>query len=73
MSARVSTRISFRWLPDEPAETSDTLVLNVGAHFVDLRVSLQDQSIEWAMAGDRLILSTDPRQYSALVQIRVRG
>jgi hypothetical protein len=60
MSEKVSTRISLRWLPDPPSEPTDTLVFNVGSYFVDLRVLKADNSIDWAMAGERQVISTDP-------------
>ncbi|KFZ23074.1 hypothetical protein V502_02436 [Pseudogymnoascus sp. VKM F-4520 (FW-2644)] len=60
MAARLSTRISLRWVPDEPEELTDTLVMNVGGYFMDLRVNKADQSIDWAMAGERQILSKNP-------------
>jgi hypothetical protein len=58
----ISTRISLRWLPDPPSEPTDTLVYNVGSYFLDLRV-LKDpkNTIDWAMAGVREVLSRDPR------------
>ncbi|KFY45415.1 hypothetical protein V495_02993 [Pseudogymnoascus sp. VKM F-4514 (FW-929)] len=60
MAARLSTRISLRWVPDEPEELTNTLVMNVGGYFMDLRVNKADTSIDWAMAGERQILSKDP-------------
>lgn len=66
MAARLSTRISLRWVPDEPEELTDTLVMNVGGYFMDLRVNKADQSIDWAMAGERKILSTNPRKFPAV-------
>lgn len=57
----ISTRVSIRWLPDEPSEPTDTLVFNVGSYFVDVRVLKSDGSIDWAMAGDKETLSTSPR------------
>ena len=60
MAERISTRISFRWLPDPPSEPTDTLVFNVGSYFMDLRILKADGSIEWGMAGERQILSMDP-------------
>lgn len=66
MAARLSTRISLRWVPDEPEELTDTLVMNVGGYFMDLRVNKADQSIDWAMAGERQILSKNPRKFPAV-------
>jgi hypothetical protein len=64
MSHDISTRISLRWLPDPPTEPTDTLVYNVGNYFVDLRVLKADSSIDWGMAGERQIISKNPRAYS---------
>lgn len=66
MAARLSTRISLRWVPDEPEELTNTLVMNVGGYFMDLRVNKADQSIDWAMAGERQILSKNPRKFPAV-------
>lgn len=66
MAARLSTRISLRWVPDEPEELTNTLVMNVGGYFMDLRVNKADTSIDWAMAGERQILSKDPRKFDAI-------
>lgn len=63
MSHGISTRLSLRWLPDPPSEPTDTLVYNVGSYFVDLRVLKSDNSIDWAMAGERQVISQDPRVY----------
>jgi hypothetical protein len=62
MAPKISTRISLRWLPstDPPAEPTDTIVFGVGAYFVDLRVLKSDNSIDWALAGERQVVSTDP-------------
>lgn len=60
MAARLSTRISIRWLPDPPSEPTDTLVMSVGEHYMDLRVTKAETTIDWAMAGQRLILSEKP-------------
>ncbi|KAH8595740.1 hypothetical protein B0O99DRAFT_594491 [Bisporella sp. PMI_857] len=56
----VSTRISIRWLPDPPSEPTETLVFNVGSYFLDLRVLKSNSSIDWAMAGERQVISTSP-------------
>jgi hypothetical protein len=61
MSYDISTRLSLRWLPDEPSEPTDTLVYNVGSYFMDLRVLKADKSIDWAMAGEKQVLTQDPR------------
>ncbi|KAG0646856.1 hypothetical protein D0Z07_6491 [Hyphodiscus hymeniophilus] len=60
MSYDISTRVSLRWLPDPPSEPSDVLVYNVGHYFLDLRVLKADRSIQWAMAGEKQIISTEP-------------
>jgi len=46
MAHQISTRISLRWLPEAPSEPTDTLVFNVGAYFLDLRVLKADTSID---------------------------
>lgn len=66
MSHKISTRVSLRWLPDPPSEPTDTLVYNVGSYFLDLRVLKADSSIDWAMAGERQVISTDPRMSSPI-------
>ncbi|KAM0426080.1 hypothetical protein ACHAPT_008711 [Fusarium lateritium] len=60
MTLRLSTRISIRWANDAPSEPTDTVVLSVGDYFMDLRIAKADQSIDWAFAGTREILSRDP-------------
>ncbi|ETI22621.1 hypothetical protein G647_06697 [Cladophialophora carrionii CBS 160.54] len=60
MSSRLSTRLSIRWVPGEPSEPTNTLVMSVGGWYVDLRITKADGSIEWGMAGERLILSREP-------------
>ncbi|KEF51601.1 uncharacterized protein A1O9_12236 [Exophiala aquamarina CBS 119918] len=60
MAARVSTRISIRWPPADASEPTDTLVLSVGDYYVDLRVLKSDRTIDWALAGQRLVISEDP-------------
>jgi len=60
MTARLSTRVSIRWLPEPASEDTDTRVLSVGGFFVDVRVRTADKSIDWAMAGQRIVLSKDP-------------
>ncbi|RSM06226.1 hypothetical protein CEP52_005875 [Fusarium oligoseptatum] len=60
MTLRLSTRISIRWAEDAPSEPTDTVVLSVGDYFMDLRITKADQSIDWAFAGTREILSRDP-------------
>lgn len=60
MVVQLSYRKSLRWVPGEPSEPTSTLVLDVGSHFVDLRILKSDGSIDWAMAGKRTILSSSP-------------
>lgn len=62
--SRASTRISIRWLPDPPTESTDTLVLSVGGYYVDLRVKKDDGTIDWLLAGERIV---DPQDSSMLV------
>lgn len=59
-SARVSTRISIRWPPAAASEPTDTLVLSLDGYYVDLRVSKEDLSLDWALAGERIVVSEDP-------------
>ncbi|KAJ5757557.1 uncharacterized protein N7511_006251 [Penicillium nucicola] len=49
-----STRLSLRWVPEIPEETTDTIVLSVGEWFVDLRMDIKSGNIDWAMAGTRI-------------------
>ncbi|KIW32408.1 uncharacterized protein PV07_03957 [Cladophialophora immunda] len=60
MPARLSTRLSIRWVPGEASEPTDTLIIGVEGWYVDLRITKLDGSIDWAMAGERLILSQEP-------------
>ncbi|KAJ4171178.1 hypothetical protein NW754_007324 [Fusarium falciforme] len=62
MTLRLSTRISIRWADDAPSEPTNTVVLSVGDYFMDLRITKADQSIDWAFAGTREILSRDPHE-----------
>jgi hypothetical protein len=64
MTPRVSIRISLRWLPDAASEPTDTIVFGVGAYYLDLRVLKSNNSIDWALAGERQVLSTDPSMCS---------
>lgn len=36
--------------------------MSVGNYYVDLRVEKSDETIDWAMAGERIILSQEPCQ-----------
>lgn len=58
--ARLSTRLSIRWVPGEASEPTDTLIIGVGGWYVDLRITKLDGSIDWAMAGERITLSQEP-------------
>lgn len=53
-SSSFSTRLSLRWVPEPPAETTDTTVLSVGEYFLDLRMDKKSGAIDWAMAGTRI-------------------
>ncbi|KUM56381.1 hypothetical protein ACN42_g10830 [Penicillium freii] len=53
-SCGFSTRISLRWVPEVPEETTDTIVLSVGEWFLDLRMDKKSGGIDWAMAGTRI-------------------
>ncbi|KAJ6131348.1 hypothetical protein N7523_001808 [Penicillium sp. IBT 18751x] len=46
-----TTRLSLRWVPGVPEETTDTVVLTVGDWFLDLRMDKKSGAIDWAMAG----------------------
>jgi hypothetical protein len=61
--ARASTRITIRWPPAPASEPTDTLVLSLGNHYVDLRVRKIDGSIDWVLAGERIVISTNPGTY----------
>lgn len=61
MVVQLSYRKSLRWVPGEPSEPTDTLVLDVGDYFVDLRILKSDGSVDWGMAGKRTILEDAPR------------
>ncbi|EFX05964.1 hypothetical protein CMQ_4033 [Grosmannia clavigera kw1407] len=60
MTIRLSTRISIRWGDDSPSEPTTTLVMSVDGYFMDLRVNKSDDSVDWAFAGRREIVSQDP-------------
>lgn len=60
-ACRFSTRISIRWLPESAHETTDTIVMSVGEWYLDLRMEKSTGKIDWAIAGQRLIESQDPR------------
>lgn len=60
-ACRFSTRISLRWLPEPAQETTDTIVMSVGEWYIDLRMDKSTAGIDWAIAGQRLIESQEPR------------
>ncbi|VUC24629.1 unnamed protein product [Clonostachys rosea] len=53
-------RISIRWLPEPAYEDTDTVALNVGGFFIDLRVVKDTGSIQWSRAGERILLKENP-------------
>lgn len=56
-----STRISLRWPPDPPQETTDTIVISVNGWYMDLRMDKNTGKIDWAIAGKRVVESQQPR------------
>ena len=62
MAARASTRISIRWPPEPASEPTDTLVLSLGNYYVDLRVKKVNQTIDWALAGQEIVITEEPRK-----------
>lgn len=62
--SHISTRLSLRWLPEEPFENTDTLVLMVGEWYVDLRVDKQSGRLDWAIAGQCFLKATNPRTWA---------
>ncbi|KAJ4248417.1 hypothetical protein NW762_012754 [Fusarium torreyae] len=63
MASQVVQRISVRWLPEPAYEDTDTIALNVGGYFIDLRVEKETQAIQWSRAGERIPLKDDPPTY----------
>lgn len=63
----VLTRVSMQWPPDAPFEDTNTIALNVGGYFVDLRIVPTDQTIQWTRAGERLVLAEDPGITSSML------
>lgn len=61
MPSQAVQRISIRWLPDAAYEDTDTVALNVGGYFIDLRVVKDSGAIQWSRAGERIVLKEDPR------------
>ncbi|KAJ7153589.1 hypothetical protein C8R43DRAFT_1002674 [Mycena crocata] len=53
--ASISTRESIRWLPDEPSEPTQTIVLTAleGGVFLDVRFEKESGKLDWAFAGYR--------------------
>lgn len=52
MPCSASIRLSIRWLPDDPYEDCNVIVLSVGTHFLDVRV--KDHSrIDRAFSGEK--------------------
>lgn len=66
MAARISTRISIKWAAEPASEPTDTLVLSLGGYYVDLRIAKVDNSIDWALAGQRIVISEQPRKYRVM-------
>lgn len=62
MASQAVQRISLRWLPEPAFEDTDTIALNVGGYFVDLRVTKADNTIQWSRAGERIPLKSEPRK-----------
>lgn len=60
MASQAVQRISLRWLPEPAFEDTDTIALNVGGYFVDLRVTKADNTIQWSRAGERIPLKSEP-------------
>lgn len=51
----------MRWGSETPFETTDTLVITVGEWYVDLRVDKQSGELDWALAGECIQESKNPR------------
>ncbi|EPE04122.1 neutral amino acid transporter [Ophiostoma piceae UAMH 11346] len=61
MAPQVVQRISVRWMPDPAYEDSDTIAINVGGYFIDLRVSKDaPHALQWSRSGERITLKSDP-------------
>jgi hypothetical protein len=67
MSIRLTQRVSFRWLPELPAEPTDTLVMSVSNWFIDLRITKTDGSLEWGFAGEEKVLQSGVDGHSILL------
>lgn len=59
---QVLQRISFRWLPESASEDTNTVAINVGGYFIDLRVTKKDHSLQWSRAGERMKVGDNPRE-----------
>ncbi|RAH68391.1 uncharacterized protein BO66DRAFT_327123 [Aspergillus aculeatinus CBS 121060] len=57
--SRLSTRISLRWPPAPAFENTDTIVMSVAGWYVDLRIDQATTTIDWAIAGQRVVDSND--------------
>ncbi|OAP55555.1 hypothetical protein AYL99_10528 [Fonsecaea erecta] len=57
---QILKRISIRWPPDPAFEDTETIALNVGGYFMDLRVTLADKTLQWSRAGERKTLQETP-------------
>ncbi|KAJ4555893.1 hypothetical protein HRR77_001808 [Exophiala dermatitidis] len=73
MSSLLSTRVGMRWIPGEKNEPTDTMVMNLGGWFIDLRIVKDNGSIDWAMAGQRQTLSEAPLTFKWTHWIDSRG
>lgn len=59
MPSQAVQRISVRWLPEPAYEDTETIALNVGGYFLDLRVAKKDSTVQWSRAGERIALKAD--------------
>ncbi|KPM38682.1 hypothetical protein AK830_g7884 [Neonectria ditissima] len=60
MQSQALQRVSVRWLPEPAYEDTETVALNVGGFFIDLRVAKDSSTIQWSRAGERIILKEEP-------------
>jgi hypothetical protein len=68
-TARFSTRVSLRWLPEPAFENTDTVVLSVRKWYVDLRVDKGTGTIDWAIAGERIVESDEPGEFYIMLRL----
>ena len=61
LQSRLTTRISLRWASELPSESTDTIVITIGEWYLDLRVDKQYDKIDWALAGQCLLETKNPR------------